>query len=94
MHVQVTSSLTLTLEHADCHTSSRCVITTNSLDAGNLHTLDVTYMSYRLDASNAQQSSVLQSQPGFIGCMRDIRINDDHIIPAGKIDSQEVSIRC
>ena len=89
VHVNLEANLlSLTLEHDDCD-AFRCVISSPATDT-HRHTLAVTSLSYMLDPDNAQQDATLQSQPGFIGCMRDVEINGDFIIPANKLQNQQV----
>ena len=89
------SGVVLNLTHSDCGDADNpvCSVTESFQDSSLMHTLADTYFSYRTsDISDDVKSSVLSNLPGFVGCMEDIVVNDDAIIPLDYMDRNDATV--
>ena len=94
------SGITVTLTHPDCGTENqqKCTAGESFSHSSLMHTLAETSFSYDETSGTDSQvkTSVLSNLPGFVGCMQDITVNEDVVVPLDYINQGDatVSLKC
>lgn len=84
------SGIEINMSHSDCsgNEDSICTASKPLGDTSMMHTLMSTYLGYRAENIDASVlDTVLMDRPGFVGCMEDVLINDEYIIPLHYINA-------
>ena len=74
-----TTQVTLRLHDNNCVDDVMCMSTHLFPNANSAHNLDLTYVGIHF--LNDEQQQVFQDRVGFVGCARDVIINDVVVVP-------------
>ena len=92
-----TSIISAGLRHIDCDGDVTCMQSYTVSDASDVHNLDVTYVGVHF--INPRQQQVFGDRVGFVGCVRDVTVNDVIVVPEeflqnSLVCSTQTFIRC